>query len=106
LFAVSLPLLIAVRFAPLPDGDRLAGTGGTAWRDLANGLRHLRRHRVLAPLMIVLAIGDLGFTGPLNIGLTLLAGTQPVYTASAAIVALGSVIGLCARSLRHAELPH
>lgn len=73
LFAVSLPLLIAVRIAPLPDDERAAGTDGTAWRDLADGLRHIRHDRVLTPLMIVLAIGDLGFAGPLNIGVTLLA---------------------------------
>ena len=76
LFAVSLPLLITVRMAPLPDGERADGTGGTPWRDLVGGLRHIRHHRVLAPLMIVLAIGELGFAGPLNIGLTLLAGER------------------------------
>ncbi|WP_411114135.1 MFS transporter [Streptomyces sp. 029-5] len=88
LFALSLPLLLAVRMAPgpakAPAGGAEAGTGeggtaeggtaeaGTAWGELRDGLRHIRRHRVLAPLMLVIAIGELGFVGPLNIGLTLL----------------------------------
>ncbi|MET9900568.1 MFS transporter [Streptomyces sp. NPDC006446] len=45
----------------------------TAWRDLREGLRYIRRHRVLAPLIAVIALGDLGFVGPLNVGLALLA---------------------------------
>jgi MFS family permease len=45
----------------------------TAWRDLRDGLRYIRRHRVLAPLIVAVALADLGFVGPLNVGLTLLA---------------------------------
>jgi MFS family permease len=229
LFAVSLPLLITVRMAPLPHHHRAAVASATAWQDLTGGLRHIRRNRILALLVLVLTVSEMGFTGPLNIGVTLLTsergwgaaglgwivggfgggavtaslvlavrgriphaglvqqgclalsstaiaalafvpslsiavgvaigigltaglnsalgsallqtaadpayfgritavaslfslgigpltypltgaaiaawGTRPVFTASAAVVALGSVIGLCARSLRHAELP-
>ena len=39
----------------------------------ADGLRYIRGHRVLAPLMVVIALSDLGFVGPLNVGLALLA---------------------------------
>ncbi|MFD7875794.1 MFS transporter [Streptomyces sp. NPDC059766] len=46
---------------------------GSPWRDLREGLRYIRGHRVLAPLLIAIALGDLGFVGPLNVGLTLLA---------------------------------
>ncbi|MEV4975830.1 MFS transporter [Streptomyces scopuliridis] len=73
LFALSLPLLLAVRLIPRavkPPADGAAA--GTAWGELRDGLRHIRRHRVLAPLMLVIAVGELGFVGPLNIGLTLL----------------------------------
>ncbi|WP_455354376.1 MFS transporter [Streptomyces sp. SYSU K217416] len=73
LFAVSLALLLAVRVAPLPAAGREPGRRDTLGRDLADGLRYIRRHRVLAPLVLVIAIGDLGFVGPLNVGLTLLA---------------------------------
>lgn len=76
LFAVSLVLLVAVRMTPLPGGgtgpmEDTARTG--AWHELTDGLRHIRRHRVLGPLMLVIALSELGFVGPLNIGLVLLA---------------------------------
>jgi predicted MFS family arabinose efflux permease len=71
LIAMSVPLLIAVRIRPLPADDRR--TDGSAWHDLRAGLGYIRRHRVLAPLMLAIALGDLGFVGPLNVGLTLLA---------------------------------
>ncbi|WP_193783288.1 MFS transporter [Streptomyces sp. E5N91] len=73
LIAVSVPLLVSVRMRELPPDDTATAEGGTAWRDLREGLRYIRRHRVLGPLMLVIALGDLGFVGPLNIGLTLLA---------------------------------
>ncbi|GGQ37353.1 MFS transporter [Streptomyces mutabilis] len=76
LIAVSVPLLISVRMRELPADDATATTAArdtTAWRDLVGGLRYVRRHRVLGPLMVAIALGDLGFVGPLNIGLTLLA---------------------------------
>lgn len=72
LFALSLVLLLAVRIGPRP-GDGGEAAGGTAWSDLVGGVRYIRGHPVLAPLMLVLAVGELGFAGPLNIGLTLLA---------------------------------
>lgn len=71
LIAVSVPLLVSVRVRDLPTEDDAAK--GTAWADLKAGLRHIRGHRVLAPLMLAIALGDLGFVGPLNVGLTLLA---------------------------------
>ncbi len=73
LIAVSVPLLISVRIRELPPDDATAARDTTAWRDLVAGLRHIRRHPVLGPLMVTIALGDLGFVGPLNVGLTLLA---------------------------------
>ncbi|RSN59997.1 MFS transporter [Streptomyces sp. WAC 04229] len=73
LIALSVPLLVSVRVRELPPDETTARNDTTAWRDLRAGLRHIRRHRVLAPLMITIALGDLGFVGPLNVGLTLLA---------------------------------
>ncbi|MEU8696804.1 MFS transporter [Streptomyces sp. NPDC048680] len=72
LFAVSLPLLLAVRMSPLPAPQESAGPTGTAWRELVDGLRHIRRHPLLGPLMLVVAVSELGFVGPLNLGLILL----------------------------------
>ncbi|MFD4951214.1 MFS transporter [Streptomyces sp. NPDC058451] len=71
LIAVSVPLLVSVRVGELPPDDTAGDS--TAWRDLVGGLRYIRHHRVLAPLMLAIALGDLGFTGPLNVGLALLA---------------------------------
>lgn len=77
LFAVSLALLVAVRIKAPPVREPAEApaeaTGAGPWRELTDGLRHLRRHRVLGPLMLVIALSELGFVGPLNIGLVLLA---------------------------------
>ncbi|MFD0339257.1 MFS transporter [Streptomyces sp. NPDC127117] len=72
LFAVSLPLLLTLRISPLPHRET-AGPSGTARHDLADGLRHIRRHPLLGPLMLVVALSELGFVGPLNLGMILLA---------------------------------
>ncbi|MYY06212.1 MFS transporter [Streptomyces sp. ATexAB-D23] len=71
LFAVSLPLLLAVRMRPLPEQDT-AAPAGTARRELADGLRYICRHPLLGPVMLVVALSELGFVGPLNLGLILL----------------------------------
>ncbi|MFI5652898.1 MFS transporter [Streptomyces anulatus] len=85
LFALSLPLLLGLRIRPLPapvkHGGTVAGDAGeravaeerpTARQDLADGLRYIRRHPLLGPLMIVIGLSELGFVGPLNLGLILL----------------------------------
>ncbi|MGW6261705.1 MFS transporter [Streptomyces sp. NPDC055085] len=63
--------------ARVPDAEDGAAAvperPATAWRDLRDGLRYIRGHRVLAPLIVTIALGDLGFVGPLNVGLALLA---------------------------------
>ncbi|MGY0023324.1 MFS transporter [Streptomyces sp. cg35] len=71
LIGVSLPLLIAVRDAGPPPADRQERAAVTA--ELRDGLRHIAHHPVLRPLVLVIALGDLGFVGPMNLGLTLLA---------------------------------
>ncbi|WP_019885484.1 MFS transporter [Streptomyces purpureus] len=98
LFAFSLPLLLALRVAPLP-GDQAANAGGTAVRDLADGLRYIRRHQVLGPLMIVIALSDLGFVGPLNVGLALLSDARGWGAAGIGWVLAGFGTGAGAASL-------
>ncbi|MEW2555160.1 MFS transporter [Streptomyces zhihengii] len=80
LFALSLPLLLTLRIAPLPPPETAPPPGpartGRLKRlagDLGDGLRHVRGHRVLGPLIVVIAVSDLGFVGPLGVGLALLA---------------------------------
>ncbi|MGW2374494.1 MFS transporter [Kitasatospora sp. NPDC001683] len=80
LFALSLPLLLSVRIRPLdspddqtmPDNQATPDGPGTARAELLDGLRYLRRHRLLGPLVLVGAICELGLTGTLNVGMVLL----------------------------------
>ncbi|MGQ4515993.1 MFS transporter [Streptomyces sp. DW26H14] len=76
LFGASYVTLLAVRIAPAPaggpNGARRPAEPAGPLRDLADGLRHIRGNRVLCPLVLVVALSELGFSGPLNLGLTLL----------------------------------
>ncbi|MFS4094159.1 MFS transporter [Streptomyces sp. AF1A] len=103
LIAVSVPLLLGVRIRDLPaenlPGDDASTGRTTAWSDLAAGLRHIRRHRVLAPLMLAIALGDLGFVGPLNVGLTLLADRRGWGAPGMGWVLAGYAVGAGAASL-------
>ncbi|MBT2675186.1 MFS transporter [Streptomyces sp. ISL-14] len=109
LIAVSVPLLISVRVRELPADDVPTTQGGTAWRDLVAGLGYIRRHRVLAPLMLAIALGDLGFVGPLNVGLTLLADERSWGASGMGWVLAGFGVGAGAASLLltvRGRLPH
>ncbi|WP_416070848.1 MFS transporter [Streptomyces sp. ME08-AFT2] len=109
LIAVSVPLLCSVRIRELPADDKAAAAGGTAWGDLLAGLRYVRRHRVLAPLLLAIALGDLGFGGPLNVGLTLLADERGWGASGMGWVLSGFGVGAGAASLLLAlrgRLPH
>ncbi|MFJ2770240.1 MFS transporter [Streptomyces sp. NPDC087300] len=92
LFAVSLALLMAVRVRELP-ADGAAARGGTARRQLADGLRYIRGHRVLGPLTLVAAVMELGFAGPANIGLVLLADERGWGAAGMAWIVAGFGVG-------------
>ncbi|MEU6808436.1 MFS transporter [Streptomyces sp. NPDC046831] len=108
LIALSVPLLLGVRVRELP-ADGSATAGGTARRDLVAGLRHIRRHRVLAPLLLTIALGDLGFVGPLNVGLTLLADERGWGAPGMGWVLAGFGVGAGAASLLLAvrgRVPH
>lgn len=109
LIAVSVPLLVSVRLRELPPDHKAAARGDTAWRDLVAGLRYIRRHRVLAPLMLAIALGDLGFVGPLNVGLTLLADERGWGASGMGWVLAGFGAGAGAASLLltvRGRLPH
>ncbi|MHA5048591.1 MFS transporter [Streptomyces sp. SD15] len=116
LIAVSVPLLISVRMKELPadDADDAHDSRGevaerTPWRDLRDGLRYIRRHPVLAPLIAAIALGDLGFVGPLNVGLTLLADRRGWGASGMGWVLAGFGIGAGAAALLltvRGRLPH
>ncbi|MFD8071407.1 MFS transporter [Streptomyces sp. NPDC059718] len=99
LFAVSLVLLLAVRVAPLPPDDRAAQAGGTPWQELVDGLRHIRGRRALTALMVVIAVGELGFAGPFNIGLVLVAADRGWGAAGLGWIVSGFGAGAGAASL-------
>ncbi|MFE5690536.1 MFS transporter [Streptomyces sp. NPDC056512] len=98
LFAISLPLLMSLRIRDLPD-DGGGESGAPAGNGLADGLRHIRRHSVLAPLVVVIALSDLGFVGPLNVGLTLLADQRGWGASGMGSVLAGFGVGAGAASL-------
>ncbi|NUR03712.1 MAG: MFS transporter [Streptomyces sp.] len=98
LITVSIPLLISVRIRELPPDDAV-GARHTAWRDLRDGLGYIRRHRVLAPLTLAIALGDLGFVGPLNVGVTLLADERGWGASGLGWVVAGFGVGAGAASL-------
>ncbi|MFF3983275.1 MFS transporter [Streptomyces sp. NPDC001797] len=97
LIAVSVPLLTTLRVRELQADDRAAAP--TPWQDLRAGLAHIRSHRVLAPLMLAIALGDLGFVSPLNVGLTLLADRRGWGAAGVGWVLAGFGAGAGAASL-------
>lgn len=68
LFATSVPLLLRTRIAPQPMAGR-----APAAQELRDGLRYIRRHRVVGPLVLSGALCELGLVGPLNVGMVLLA---------------------------------
>ncbi|MET9144880.1 MFS transporter [Streptomyces sp. NPDC004042] len=77
LFAVSLALLLTVRVTPAPASARASVPAGpvrrTPRRELADGLRYVRRHRLLGPLTAVIGLSEMCFSGPVALGLVLLA---------------------------------
>ncbi|MFG2948623.1 MFS transporter [Streptomyces adustus] len=82
---------------------------GSPWRDLREGLRYIRGHRVLAPLLVAIALGDLGFVGPLNVGLTLLADRRGWGAAGmgGVLAGFGAGAGIAALLLAvRGRLPH
>ncbi|PWI09559.1 MFS transporter [Streptomyces sp. NWU339] len=72
LFALSLPLLLTIRIRPLAEHGEEQPEPGTAWKDLLDGLRYIRRHRLIGPLVITGAVCELGLVGTLNVGMVLL----------------------------------
>ncbi|WP_225797842.1 MFS transporter [Streptomyces aculeolatus] len=82
LFAASVPLLLTLRVRPLPDAP--GPTGGEAeqahpagaGRELREGLRYVRGHPLIGPLVLSGALSEFGLNGPLNVGLVLLAAER------------------------------
>lgn len=81
LFAVSVPLLVTLRVRPLPaaraaPAGEAAGQPAGAGRELREGLRYVRGHRLIGPLVLSGALCEFGLNGPLNVGVVLLAAER------------------------------
>ncbi|MGW2049416.1 MFS transporter [Streptomyces sp. NPDC001858] len=96
LIGASLPALRAVRVGPLPPDDTNTRVGALA--ELRDGLRHIGRDPVLRPLVLFAALADLGFVGPMNIGLTLLAQQRGWGASGMGLVLAGFGVGAGAAS--------
>lgn len=71
LFVVSLALLLFVRVGV----DRPVSSAST-WSDFREGLRYVRTRSGLLPLIVVIALSELCFSGPMGLGLGLLTGER------------------------------
>lgn len=91
LFVVSLGFLMFVRVRPLPE--EAVPHRATPWQDLTDGLRHLRRVRVLRTLVVVIALSELFFTGPFTVGVVLLSAERGWGTWGMGLVASAFSVG-------------
>ncbi|WP_234330184.1 MFS transporter [Streptomyces acidiscabies] len=84
---------------------RSGGSGALRdWRrgvvgELVDGVRYVRRDRVLSALVLAITLSDLGFVGPMNLGLTLLAGERGWGASGLGLVLAGFGVGAGAASL-------
>jgi MFS family permease len=95
-FAVSVATLVAVRPRPLPPPAPADGQPGNRpgyLTDLRQGLGFLVRHPMLGPLMIVGLLANLGFVGPMNIGLAELSAHRGWGAAGIGVLLAGFGIG-------------
>ncbi|MHA4816322.1 MFS transporter [Streptomyces aculeolatus] len=79
LFAASVPLLLTLRVRPLPGatgGEAERAHPAGAGRELREGLRYVRGHPLIGPLVLSGALSEFGLNGPLNVGLVLLAAER------------------------------
>jgi MFS family permease len=69
LFASSLAVLRMVRITSSTQTSQRV----SAWGELRDGLRYVRRHTMLAPLVTVIGLSEMCFSGPVATGMVLLA---------------------------------
>ncbi|EGE46447.1 MFS transporter [Streptomyces sp. SID4928] len=95
LFALSLVTLLTVRITAVPQAPRR----GSAGRELMDGLRYVRRHRMLAPLVTVVGLSEMCFSGPVATGLVLLADERGWGTSGMGWIASAFSVGAAASAL-------
>lgn len=96
LFAVSLVVLLSVRTTSPTEA---VSARDSAWRDVGDGLRHVRRHRMLASLVVVIGLSEICFSGPVATGLVLLADERGWGASGMGWVASAFSVGAAAAAL-------
>lgn len=110
-FALSaLVVLTLPRPSPRPD----QGEGATMLASVLAGYRYIGTHRLLMPALLIFAVLEFGLTGPVNVGLPLMAQGQgwsaTMVGTMLALFGAGATVGpaLClhaTRLARNAALP-
>ena len=111
-FAVSVATLATVRPRPLPEADGDADAGGGAGRkaapsyakDFRAGLSFLLRHTVLGPMTLVVLLINVGFVGPMNIGMAELADHRGWGASGIGLMLTGFGLGSAAGALLMSRL--
>ncbi|MEU8967170.1 MFS transporter [Streptomyces sp. NPDC048491] len=94
-FALSLVTLLTVRITSSPENPQRV----SAWRELGDGLRYVRRHRMLAPLVTVIGLSEMCFSGPVATGLVLLADERGWGASGMGWIASAFSVGAAASAL-------
>ncbi|GGV88109.1 MFS transporter [Streptomyces gelaticus] len=95
LFALSLVTLLTLRTTSLTEVSQR----GSAWHELRDGLRYVRRHRMLAPLVTVIGLSEMCFSGPVATGLVLLADERGWGASGMGWIASAFSVGAAASAL-------
>jgi MFS family permease len=100
-FAVSVATLLTVRPRPAAaaNAGRAAPPKGFVWADLRAGLSFLVRHPVLGPLTLGSLPLNVGFVGPMNIGIAELADHRGWGAAGIGVLLAGFGLGAAAGGL-------
>jgi len=106
-FAVSVATLATVRPRPIAAKQETetgtdaakAKPGPFVWSDLRAGLAFLTRHPVLGPMTLAFLLMNLGFVGPMNIGVAELAVHRGWGAAGIGVLFTGFGVGAAAGGL-------
>lgn len=106
-FAISVATLATVRPRALGRDTDQAGkpkAAGSARGDFRAGLAFLVRHPVLGPLTLVTLCANLGFVGPMNIGMAELASTRGWGASGIGLMLTGFGLGAATGALLTSRL--
>ena len=106
-FAVSVATLATVRPRPLPeavDGEGGRKAAPSCAKDFRAGLSFLVRHPVLGPMTLIVLLINVGFVGPMNIGMAELADHRGWGASGIGLMLTGFGLGSAAGALLMSRL--